>query len=86
MPRLSMFYGVAVYMYYQDHAPPHFHAIYGEHEATFAIESGLLLEGVLPRTARKLVQEWIEIHRDELRTDWNLARQGMALNPIDPLE
>lgn len=86
MPRLSMFYGVAVYMDYQDHAPPHFHAIYGEHEATFAIESGSLLEGALPRTARKLVQEWIELHRDELWTDWNLARRGLALNPIDPLD
>lgn len=64
MPRLSTFYGVAVYMYYQDHAPPHFHAIYGEDEATFDIETSAVLEGSLPRTARKLVVEWAELHRD----------------------
>ncbi len=86
MPRLSTFYGVAVYMYYQDHMPPHFHAIYGEYEATFAIETGSVLEGTLPRTARKLVSEWSDLHRDELRIDWELARQGLRLNAIPPLD
>ena len=48
MPRISAFYGIAIYMYYRDHAPPHFHAIYGEYEATVAIETAELLEGQLP--------------------------------------
>ncbi len=49
MPRISAFYGIAIYMYYRDHAPPHFHAIYGEYEATVAIETAEVLEGRLPR-------------------------------------
>ena len=53
MPRLSQFYGIAIYMYYRDHAPPHFHAIYGEHEATFRIATGTVLAGRLPRRARR---------------------------------
>jgi Domain of unknown function (DUF4160) len=54
VPRISAFYGIAIYMYYRDHAPPHFHAIYGEHEATVAIETADVLEGKLPRRARAL--------------------------------
>jgi hypothetical protein len=52
-------------MDYRDHAPPHFHAIYGEHEATVAIETAEALEGKLPRRARAIVSEWAEAHRDE---------------------
>jgi len=57
MPRISQFYGIAVYMYYRDHAPPHFHAIYGEYEAEVEIASAALLEGKLPRRAKALVRE-----------------------------
>ena len=80
MPRLSRFY-----KYYRDHAPPHCHAIYGEHEAAFDIVSGACLIGHLPRRARSLVEEWITLHRDELLADWNLALAGQPLAPIDPL-
>ena len=48
MPRISKYYGIAIYMYYQDHAPPHFHAIYGEHEALFDIATAKVIEGELP--------------------------------------
>ena len=65
LPRISVFYGIAIYMYYRDHAPPHFHALYGEFEATVSIETGDLLEGRLPRRARSLVSEWVMSHRDE---------------------
>jgi hypothetical protein len=58
MPRIAQFYGIAIYMYYRDHAPPHFHAIYGEHEAVIAIATGEVVEGKLPRKARSLVTEW----------------------------
>jgi hypothetical protein len=86
VPRISAFYGIAIYMYYRDHAPPHFHAIYGEHEATVAIETAEVLEGKLPRRARTLVSEWAVAHRDELAHSWELARTGQPLPTIEGLE
>jgi hypothetical protein len=86
MPRVSTFYGIAIYMYYNDHAPPHFHAIYGESEAVFAIGHLQVLEGDVPPRVRALVVEWGRLHNDELIEDWNLARRGMPLNPIQPLD
>lgn len=86
MPRLADFYGIAIYMYYRDHAPPHFHAIYGEHEATFEITSGRILEGSLPRRATNLVEDWLVLHRHELLVNWNLATQHQPLLRIDPLD
>ena len=86
MPRIAQFYGIAIYIYYHNHAPPHFHAIYGEHEAVFEIATATLLDGKLPRRARSFVIEWADTHRDELQRNWNLARAGQPLNPIDPLE
>jgi hypothetical protein len=86
MPRISQFYGIAIYMYYRDHAPPHFHAIYGEFEAEVEIATASVLEGKLPRKARSLVLEWAESHREELERNWALARAGEPLEQIPPLE
>jgi hypothetical protein len=86
LPRISAFYGIAIYMYYRDHAPPHFHAIYGEFEATVSIETGDLLEGRLPRRARSLVSEWAAAHQDELQNVWELARDSQPLPAIEGLE
>jgi hypothetical protein len=86
MPRISEFYGVAIYMYYQDHAPPHFHAIYGSFEAVVVIETSEILRGHLPRRAHALVAEWARRYRAELRADWRLAREHEALERIPPLE
>jgi hypothetical protein len=86
VPRISAFYGIAIYMYYRDHAPPHIHAIYGEYEATVAIESGEVLEGRLPRRARTLVSEWAAAHREELRNTWELARASQPLPTIAGLD
>lgn len=85
MPCLSQFYGIAIYMYYRDHAPPHFHAIYGEHEAVFQIETGMVLGGWLPRRARRLVASWLVTHRDDLLEDWDLAVANQPLRPVPPL-
>jgi Domain of unknown function (DUF4160) len=85
MPRVSQFYGIAIYIYYRDHAPPHFHAIYGEHEATFQIATGTILAGSLPRRARALVEEWLIAHHTELQQDWDLAIASQPLLPIPPL-
>jgi hypothetical protein len=86
MPRISQFYGIAVYLYYRDHAPPHFHAIYAEHEAEVMIDTGAIMEGKLPRNARGLVAEWTELHRELLLRNWDLARAGQPLEQIEPLE
>lgn len=86
MPRISQFYGIAVYMYYRDHAPPHFHAIYGEFEAEIEISNARIMDGKLPRRARKLVREWVEAHREELQRNWDLARRSQPLEPVEPLE
>jgi hypothetical protein len=85
MPRLCEFYGIAIYMYFQDHAPPHFHARYAEHEAVVRIDDGSILIGGLPTTARRLVEEWRRQHRKELLDNWALAQRPEALTPIDPL-
>ena len=66
MPRLSKFYGIAIYIYYREHAPPHFHAIYGDDEAIIEIATGAVLDGQLPRRARVLVADWVLAHRTAL--------------------
>lgn len=86
MPRLSYFYGIAIYMYYRDHAPPHFHAIYGSHEIEMAIETRRVLTGQLPRRALALVREWARLHEAELAGAWNRAQAHKPLRPIAPLD
>ncbi len=85
MPRLSQFYGIAVYMYWRDHNPPHFHAIYGGEEALVVITDGSVLAGSLPRTAARLVTEWAALHRDELAENWERAQASETLLPVEPL-
>jgi len=85
VPRLSEFYGIVIYMYFGDHEPPHFHAIYAEHEALVRISDGGLIRGSLPRTAGRLVEQWRAEHLAELLANWRLAQQPAALRPIDPL-
>jgi hypothetical protein len=83
---VSEFFGIIIYVYYNDHSPPHFHAEYAEHEALFRIETMELHSGSLPNRARALVLEWASLHRDELMENWELARQGLPLKEIPPLE
>ena len=85
MPRVSEFYGIAIYFYYADHNPPHFHAIYGGQQVEIAIRSGETLAGALPKRALRLVREWCRQYEEELLANWELAREGQSLNPIPPL-
>ena len=85
MPEVSRFLGIVIAMFYREHEPAHFHAIYGEHEITVEIESGLV-KGQFPRRALRHVLEWYELHRDDLREDWRLARERRPLRKIAPLE
>jgi hypothetical protein len=89
MPIISMFYGVVVYMYFYDvkkHHRPHIHVEYAEHTAVLAIDDGAVLEGYFPGNKLKLVQAWLEIHRDAVMTDWRLAVRGLPPQKIRPLE
>jgi hypothetical protein len=82
MPRISQFYGILIYMYYRGHPTPHFHALYGEHEAVVDIATGTVTVGGLPRKATELVAEWAASHRAELFQNWERARTGQPLNPV----
>lgn len=85
MPVISRFLGIVIAMFWDDHSPPHFHARYGEFEITVNIFDGVV-EGKFPKRALRLVLEWYEIHKEELRDDWELCQKGENPNPIDPLE
>lgn len=85
MPVLSRFYGIVVKMYYDDHAPPHFHASYGGKEVVVSLSSLEAIRGRLPTRAMKLVAEWSELHREELAANWEHAQSAEPLTPIDPL-
>lgn len=86
MPRISAFFGIVIRMFYNDHSPPHFHAEYGEYEALYAIETLEIVGGELPRRAHALVLEWTTLHRAELLANWDLAREGLPLRDVAPLD
>lgn len=85
MPTISTFYGILIRMFFNDHAPPHFHARYGEFEATIEISTLEVLQGELPSRALALVLEWAMIHREELLHDWQLCRDNAQPAKIEPL-
>lgn len=86
MPTISRFYGILIQMYLDEHPPPHFHALYGEHEATIAIDTLDVIHGRLPRRVQSLVVEWAMIHRPELRDNWARAEQLTPLAKIPGLD
>lgn len=88
MPVISMFYGIIVSLYFDDnrrHKRPHIHARYQDQEVVVAIPEGEVLEGLMPPGKMKLLMAWVEIHRDELMADWQLAVSGQHLFKIEPL-
>lgn len=86
MPAVSRFFGIIIAMFYDDHIPSHFHVRYAEFSAKVAIETLEITEGKLPRRVLSLVLEWAAVHRNELRANWQRARMGLPLEPIEPLE
>ncbi len=85
MPTISVFYGIVIQMYWKDHGPPHFHALYAEQEALIDIRELRILRGSLPRRAMALVLEWAAEHQGELAEDWNLCSQLQPPKAIEPL-
>ena len=86
MPKISEFFGVKVYMYYDDHAPPHFHAIYQEAEAVIRISDLAIAIGALPPRALGMVLEWASQHRQELAANWLRLESGLGPVSIEPLK
>ena len=85
MPRISEFYGIVIAMYYREHGVAHFHATYGGETVVVAIETGEVIAGSVSARALRLVQEWAELHREQLMQNWDRAREQAPLERIDPL-
>jgi hypothetical protein len=89
VPEISRFFGIIIRMYLEAGAPhhtPHFHAYYQEDVGVFSIEPVELVAGDLPRTQRRLVEAWAELHREELKDDWQRLQAGRPALPIAPLQ
>jgi hypothetical protein len=85
MPTISNFYGILIQMYWNDHAPPHFHVRYSGFKATVGIQSLTVLTGSVPRTAERLVLEWATEHQTELMENWRLCEIKAQPSQIAPL-
>jgi hypothetical protein len=88
VPQISSFYGITIWMYYDEahhRGRPHFHARYGENEASVDIETLEVIAGTLPARARRLVEEWARARRTQLRDNWERARGHRPLISIEPL-
>jgi len=85
MPELSRFLGIIIFMNFNEHNPPHFHARYGDYEIIVELNSGIV-EGKFPKRALALVMEWYEIHNNELLDDWEMLRSTGEFKKINPLE
>lgn len=85
MPTISMFRGIKIYINYSDHAPPHFHAVYGGEECCVLIDDLELLEGSFPKKQLKMLLGWAALHQEELMENWNLATIKQETFEIDPL-
>jgi hypothetical protein len=86
MPLVSMFFGIKIYIYYDDHDPPHFHAEYQGEKAVFDFRGNILNGDLNSRTATRLVREWVDLRCHELKEDWDLAQSGNTLKKIPPLD
>jgi hypothetical protein len=86
MPEICRFYGIIIYIYFRDHRPPHFHAVYGEFEVLISIDNLAVLSGQMPPRALGLVIEWANKHKKELDNVFEQAQRHQKLDKIEPLE
>ena len=84
MPEICRFYGIVIFMNYNDHEPPHFHARYQGQEVMIEIQTGIV-QGKMSKRSLRMLFEWSEIYRDELLSNWRRARERKPLNRIPPL-
>jgi hypothetical protein len=86
MPTISRFYGITIAIYFNDHAPPHFHARYAEHEVQIRIADGAVMEGALPPRAMGLVRKWYRRYNVEIARSWEQAQRTGVAERVPPLE
>ncbi|GHS89581.1 hypothetical protein FACS1894201_10930 [Bacteroidia bacterium] len=86
MPMISVFLGLIIRMFYKEHNPPHIHVAYQGNEAIVNILDGTVMGGKLSDRNNRLIQAWIELHRDELIANWELCRDGIEPIRIPPLQ
>lgn len=86
MPEISRFHGIVIAMYYAEHPPAHFHAHHGESRISVRIKNAQILSGNLPNRPRRHVFGWLELNRDKLMANWELAQERKPLKKIIPLE
>lgn len=85
MPLICEFFGIKIYMYWDEHVPPHFHAEYADQKALISIQDAVVLKGSLPSKPLKLVLAWCELHQDELFANWDSAMKHGEIQRINPL-
>ncbi len=86
MPEISRYFGIIIRMYFDDHPPPHFHAIYGQDQIQVSINPITVLRGSLPRRAESMVFEWAALHQQELMDNWNRLDSNQSPRKIKPLK
>ena len=86
MPVIAQFYGILIRMFYNDHAPPHFHAVYGESELLVSISPITIMQGRAPSRVRSMVLEWAALHQQELLDNWNRCHRAESPVLIEPLD
>jgi hypothetical protein len=82
MPAIAMFQGIVIYMYWAEHGVPHLHAMFGDEEAVFSIETGKVMVGTMNRRRRKVVSGWIELRRTELLENWRRGQIGLPFERV----
>lgn len=85
MPEISRFFGIVIYMYFNDHNPPHFHVQYEKYKAIIDINTLGIIDGSLPPKALSLVIEWASLHQKELAKNWENIKKVGEFNKIKPL-
>ncbi len=81
MPEITRFYGIIIKLFFGDHSPPHFHAVYGDYNGIFSIEPIEIIEGDLPNRAKKMILEWAGAYQSELLEIWN-TQEFRKLPPL----
>ena len=86
MPYVSMFFGIIIRMFQNDHNPPHFHAVYQGQKAVFDFEGNMLRGTLKSRTAKSLIKKWARLHTEELEKNWKSAQKLGNIEKIEPLD
>lgn len=86
MPTISVFFGIVIKMFYDDHPPPHFHAEHQGEKAVFDFRGNILRGDISSRTAVRLIREWTDLHQGELEANWDEMEAGRGFRRIDPLD